>query len=293
MQRTCNPSEAPLACADTHPPRDDALVCSRSTESPTLASQKGGSGDGLESLVSSLPRRDEAKAGRKRASHARAQGAPSAKRQAEAPPQINRGGPGGIRKREACKFFLEGRCKEGENCGFLHQGEPTRRSEACKFFVAGQCAKGSECLFSHDLKSVPCRRYHLDGRCREGEDCRFSHAQLSDSERIRFKQSLEERRGMFESSAAAGSSDALSESRTSERCVFDSNLSTPRGYNLFAATPFVNPKSRDVRMPSVDGTFATPPYCNADHPAQAVACDWSGPPSMSEGSGWAPTAFLD
>ena len=99
----------------------------------------------------------------------------------EAAPEPFRGGPGGIRRREVCKFFLEGRCKEGDACGFLHEGTPKRRVEACKFFLAGRCGKGGDCLYSHDLKSTPCRRMVLDGACRDGAACRFSHAALSAS----------------------------------------------------------------------------------------------------------------
>jgi len=46
-----------------------------------------------------------------------------------------------------CKFFQNGNCDRGEDCGFSHQPGP--KSEKCKFWGHAPCFKGEWCPFLH------------------------------------------------------------------------------------------------------------------------------------------------
>jgi len=52
-----------------------------------------------------------------------------------------------------CKFFMQGFCKERENCPFPHIGKPQRAP--CRFFAAGACTMGPLCSFEHVLAALP------------------------------------------------------------------------------------------------------------------------------------------
>jgi hypothetical protein len=56
-----------------------------------------------------------------------------------------------------CKFFLDGGCKKGDDCQYLHpEPEPEPESEEetkgrpCRFYAKGHCRKGDACDFTHD-----------------------------------------------------------------------------------------------------------------------------------------------
>ncbi|KAI9341017.1 hypothetical protein DFJ73DRAFT_844130 [Zopfochytrium polystomum] len=61
-----------------------------------------------------------------------------------------------------CKFFIEGRCREGTSCRFIHPssdaasvGSSTPISnETCRYFLAGVCRFGSHCRWSHSVTDV-------------------------------------------------------------------------------------------------------------------------------------------
>eukprot|EP01117_Protostelium_nocturnum_P015343 TRINITY_DN5940_c0_g1_i1.p1 TRINITY_DN5940_c0_g1~~TRINITY_DN5940_c0_g1_i1.p1 ORF type:complete len:660 (+),score=285.80 TRINITY_DN5940_c0_g1_i1:127-2106(+) len=72
-----------------------------------------------------------------------------------------------------CKFFMNGACKAGDECTFLHEGSPPKKEEICKFFKTGSCLKGEECVFSHDLKTEPCKYFQV-GNC-TNKDCPYGH----------------------------------------------------------------------------------------------------------------------
>lgn len=90
-------------------------------------------------------------------------------------------------------FYLEGRCAKGIECPFRHEGELIKKSEICRYYLVNACAKGDKCVFSHDLKTLPCRYFHLNGRCRDGDECRFSHDPITEEQRVKLKEEVEER----------------------------------------------------------------------------------------------------
>ncbi|KAJ7519176.1 hypothetical protein O6H91_20G026300 [Diphasiastrum complanatum] len=81
-----------------------------------------------------------------------------------------------------CKFFMKGRCKQGESCTFSHNVVPLTKSEICKFYMNHCCLKGEDCLYSHDLSVFPCKYYNTKGYCTDGVFCRFSHKPITEEE---------------------------------------------------------------------------------------------------------------
>lgn len=96
-----------------------------------------------------------------------------------------------------CKYWLENRCKKGENCEYLHENikeklpecqhgmnctrqyfdcpyKHTRRIiKECVFYYNGYCKEGKNCKSSHKYKEV-CLNY-LIGFCPDGPNCKFYH----------------------------------------------------------------------------------------------------------------------
>ena len=53
-------------------------------------------------------------------------------------------------KQKVCTFWLQGTCKKGDDCGFLHVYDKDKLPP-CRFFQEnGHCHKGDECLFKHE-----------------------------------------------------------------------------------------------------------------------------------------------
>ncbi|XP_072182143.1 uncharacterized protein [Diadema setosum] len=87
-----------------------------------------------------------------------------------------------------CKFYLEGRCKKGENCTYSHDLSQQRKQELCKFYVSGYCNKGDSCLYMHE--EFPCKYFHTGAECFQADKCRFSHAPLTAHTEMLLEKSL-------------------------------------------------------------------------------------------------------
>ncbi|XP_017297105.1 uncharacterized protein LOC108251357 [Kryptolebias marmoratus] len=81
--------------------------------------------------------------------------------------------------RLVCRHFLNGRCIKEDRCQLLHiQGCNNMIKEACKFYIQGFCLNGESCIYMH--KSIPCKFFHRKGKCVQEANCRFSHDPLND-----------------------------------------------------------------------------------------------------------------
>lgn len=63
---------------------------------------------------------------------------------------------GDRRKAGACRFFAQGKCRDGDKCRFSHDPPVKPRSRPChNYFQQGSCRFGDRCNFSHDPAAVP------------------------------------------------------------------------------------------------------------------------------------------
>ena len=80
------------------------------------------------------------------------------------------------RHRVVCKHWLNGMCKKGDDCDFLHKIDHDRMPECFHFSQFGEC-NNKECLFKHirpDEKTDECPWY-ARGFCKHGPRCRHRH----------------------------------------------------------------------------------------------------------------------
>ena len=89
--------------------------------------------------------------------------------------------PRNVKKfKTVCKYWLEGICGKGDECQFMHEGEPkTLTTRVCNYFLIGTCLKGKKCPYSHDTRLVPCKFHHVKGFCNQGKLCKYSHKPIS------------------------------------------------------------------------------------------------------------------
>ncbi|KAJ4749863.1 Zinc finger CCCH domain-containing protein 7 [Rhynchospora pubera] len=79
------------------------------------------------------------------------------------------------KEKKICKFYLLGKCQQGDQCKFSHDVTPVTKSKACSHFARGECLKGDECPYDHDLSKYPCHKFVSEGMCNRGANCKFSH----------------------------------------------------------------------------------------------------------------------
>ena len=73
-----------------------------------------------------------------------------------------------LKKKEKCKFFESGNCRNKNKCQYRHP------ELECQSFSCGQCNKGILCSNSH-MKN-DCTHW-MQGQCRKGDLCKFQHVQ--------------------------------------------------------------------------------------------------------------------
>jgi hypothetical protein len=77
-------------------------------------------------------------------------------------------------KKTVCEFWLRRQCTKGDNCGFLHDWDPTRMPICRNFKVYNFCNEQG-CNFKHGFeKQKECNLYNL-GFCLYGKSCSFKH----------------------------------------------------------------------------------------------------------------------
>ncbi|XP_034259315.1 E3 ubiquitin-protein ligase makorin-1 isoform X2 [Pantherophis guttatus] len=71
------------------------------------------------------------------------------------PPSAGAGGGSisGWTKQVACRYFMHGVCKEGDNCRYSHDLYTTHSGMVCRYFQRGCCAYGDRCRYEHTKPS--------------------------------------------------------------------------------------------------------------------------------------------
>jgi hypothetical protein len=105
--------------------------------------------------------------------------------------------PKGWQANAPCKFFAQGKCRNGQTCSFSHaiapepEGSPpntveattpasdsrggdTRKQVTCRFYSLGTCLKGDACPFAHESGAE--RGEKGDVQALEGYEVRLSEA---------------------------------------------------------------------------------------------------------------------
>ncbi|XP_020656118.1 E3 ubiquitin-protein ligase makorin-1 isoform X2 [Pogona vitticeps] len=78
----------------------------------------------------------------------------TASRLPTAAPQPSPAGAGGgssgcWTKQVACRYFMHGVCKEGDNCRYSHDLYTSQSAMVCRYFQRGCCAYGDRCRYEH------------------------------------------------------------------------------------------------------------------------------------------------
>uniref|UniRef100_A0A8C2X6Y1 Zinc finger CCCH-type containing 6 n=1 Tax=Cyclopterus lumpus TaxID=8103 RepID=A0A8C2X6Y1_CYCLU len=63
-------------------------------------------------------------------------------------------------------------------CKFEHELViPDKKKELCKFYLQGYCSKGDNCIYMHNILHY---FFHTGAKCYQGDNCKFSHEALND-----------------------------------------------------------------------------------------------------------------
>ncbi|XP_019300717.1 zinc finger CCCH domain-containing protein 8 isoform X4 [Panthera pardus] len=91
--------------------------------------------------------------------------------------KMKRKWPGAGHKGSNASLRNSGSQEQGDQCKFDHDAEIEKKKEMCKFYVQGYCTRGENCLYLHN--EYPCKFYHTGTKCYQGDYCKFSHAPLT------------------------------------------------------------------------------------------------------------------
>ncbi|KAL6487642.1 hypothetical protein MHYP_G00042680 [Metynnis hypsauchen] len=82
------------------------------------------------------------------------------------------GGDGAKVEAKGQQTFQKKTCIKGDQCKFEHDNViPEKKKELCKFYVQGYCTKGENCIYMHNI---------LESKCYQGDNCKFSHDPLTE-----------------------------------------------------------------------------------------------------------------
>ncbi|KAM4572020.1 makorin, ring finger protein, 4 isoform 1-T1 [Fundulus diaphanus] len=59
------------------------------------------------------------------------------------------------RSGNVCRRFINGFCRFGSRCKFIHDSTPIPASQICRYFQKGECWYGEQCRYFHVLPQVP------------------------------------------------------------------------------------------------------------------------------------------
>ncbi|CAE7807084.1 ML4 [Symbiodinium sp. CCMP2592] len=94
-------------------------------------------------------------------------------------------------KTDMCKFFLEGRCENGDSCSYAHEATEVRtkpdltRTSMCRTLLREGVCNSETCRFAHSESELRSTHgffkmkmcvFAQSGKCKHGSQCRFAHS---------------------------------------------------------------------------------------------------------------------
>lgn len=94
-----------------------------------------------------------------------------------------------------CRYFLENRCKFGDNCEYLHEYDPSKYPE-CPYaqytfqnntnLTVVNCQRGKDCIFKHTPRQIKECQNYANGYCKDGNNNKLLKSKLLLSIKIFF-----------------------------------------------------------------------------------------------------------
>lgn len=74
-----------------------------------------------------------------------------------------------------CKYWLENKCKKGDNCEYIHEYIKDKLPECPSLQMNGKCLRGTDCPFKHSEKQIRECHFYMNGYCKDGINCKLAH----------------------------------------------------------------------------------------------------------------------